>query len=430
MCLSSGYDIEKYRPILETYGLKTMSMNRILRTVRQDLESPSSVMKSKSPEGDYEWHSKAALLISIPFQTQSPEMGVAKLLNLIPTRDGRWVSTLEETVYYPTVGNGVQIPLGLELTILHPDAAKNADRCKLFDYLGVRHGDAAVLRKLLFDKHRRAKRMNLDLVRDHLRFLYLTHESASHDEKPSVYVIDHVGNLKRAPDNDIYLLDDHPYGAGKLLQSPEEAKSVLKISFLSQTHFENVPEKPAGMSLSWEGWLHSFLRVRRHIPLVGRETSELSPECKWIAQHHEKDFLGFLTHVWGKERSAVIENRLVEALRETLVLCRGGKKMELGSAYLPLARLEESQRRFMDDEYFPFVQLPPNSSETPPWAGDLGVRREDDHNFRLDMLKYIKKANPTAGSIQRAARLPDLYQYIYGSCIESRDRQALASSIR
>ncbi|KAL1902459.1 hypothetical protein Sste5346_001440 [Sporothrix stenoceras] len=174
---------------------------------------------------------------------------------------------------------------------------------------------------------------------------------------------------------DYYISDQSPYGVGLLL--PAEGGTLAS-------------DLPTPQSLSWKEWLYTFIGVRRHLRLVDKDGKSLSTICRYIAEH----------------RPEKIE-----------VLCRDGSKASLSSTYLPLDGLEKIARRFMADEFFPWLQLEVdiNEFQTFPteWlpldeAFNLG-HRCSPVTFLLDILQHIAKGNVDAASVNNPERIYSLY---------------------
>lgn len=422
--------------LLEKFGLSALYMNEIVATVKQDLSlvgpglfgRPMSRMKAS--ETDDDWHSKAASLLSLPFRMKwHDQIQEIKELELIPLHNGLWVPAIIGDIYYPSVGS-IPIPRDLGLRLLHPDAAKNAKRRELFNHLGVILANTRNIRSLVLGRYDRDdfRHINLDTSSGHLRFLYLTHNSRSEwEDNNRIQIYNHLGVIALPSSFDLYIPDDHPYGAQGLLGF--DGACALGISFVHAKYLEDPPEKPSGMALTWTEWVYEYLRVRRHIRLVGRHKKSLSRESEFIAKHRPQKFLCFLKHLWPFEGELVLlDTNLLTALKRTEVPCIGGRKQQLSETYLPLPGLQELRRRFMEGEYFPFVELPVsagNGDLSSQWSfltNGPGVGFKDDLEFRLRILGFIKEANTIPLGMRRVARLADLYEYIEASCMESRDR--------
>jgi hypothetical protein len=204
--------------LLEKHGLKYMSTKAILDRVEHDLAAPDSRMKSIDDE---DWHSRAARLLNHPFEMSwSHIQKDVKRLSLLPLRDGRWGSIESGAVYYSRVkGIDLDIPVDLDLDVLHPKPVDNEDRKKLFDSIGVTHASPSSIRKAIFKKYGTKFSIKSKDAASHLRFLYLTEKFV---EPP--YDYDRIllrpeeGGYFSHEKVDFYIRDKIPYGAGELLK--------------------------------------------------------------------------------------------------------------------------------------------------------------------------------------------------------------------
>src|SRR6266480_4751019 len=316
---------------------------------------------------DDDWHSRAASLLSVPFEMEClHQITRVRALDLIPLNDGSWVRANDGEIFYSSVCD-VPIPGSLGLRLLHPDPAKNAERRELFNHLGVRSADVQNIRSLVFRRYYQGncEDINLKTSSEHLKFLYLTHSFKHKRESINnnpLLVYDHLGAMVRPSSSDIYIQDDQPYGAQSLLGLSGALK--LGVSFISPKYFEDPPEKPSSMDLTWIEWVCEYLGVRRHVRLFDRSTKSLSRESKYIAKRHPQKFLGFLGYLWPEEGKLVIaEANALQKLLKIKVLCMSGEKARLTESYLPLPELRNVRRRFMEGEHFPFLQLPVSTDD-------------------------------------------------------------------
>lgn len=424
--------------LLTSYGLGVPVMTHIIQAVRRDLSNPTSVMKS--PDTDQDWHSRAAHLISTPFQQRWPyEIGETKGLGLIPLCDGQWVSAAGRAIYYPITNDGIAVPRDLSsLQLVQPDAIKIANRKALFTHLGVTHPNVRDIRLAILRRYSQVNGsssgrngITLEMSSHHIKFLYLTDRERPSDTVSHAMQIYDEDNYLRDPGRaDIYIADDHPYGARALL-GVEGARS-LGVFFLSPEYRELVPDNHDAAGLALNAWMGDYLGVQQHIRLISRDGRSLSRECAYVAEHRPADFLGFLEHVWPMEGERVLADAgLLRTLGETKVLCRGGNMECIKNAYLPLPELESSLERFMEDgEYFPVIHPPhPDCDFSIPFWKQFGLRWRNDLDFRLSIMLHIQLAHLDDGTVPRPTRVLDLYRFIESSCMESEDRQMRESEV-
>ena len=436
---------------LEEYGLRYMNIDDAITRVQKDLNQLSSRMRS--PETDEDWHSRAAKLLSLPFCKKY--LGLiekVRLLRLLPLASGLWVSTNDCSVYhcsvyYPHI-NGVPVPGDLNLLLVDPRAAANAERKQLFDYLGVQALPAHHVRDLVMTKYKCTEipaNIDLDTSRNHLIFLYLTAHldarSNFHIANPNLWIFDHQGRFRNPAKHHFYMPSDRPYGAQELFRStnpgdePGAGATGLDVCFVNQEYMKNTPEPPKGQAQSWFEWLKASLFIREKLNLThmpeGRSELVLSDECIYVAQCRPEKFLGFLSTYWEVDGSKITARpSLRQDLLATEVLCRGNRMHPLIEAYLPTVELQRSSLKFLKDyEFFPWLKLEaPLSHEARPleWetlTKSLGIGYPKSNlDFHLAILRFILDANPSPVNLTRVTRVYELYENIQTRCHESVDR--------
>lgn len=414
---------------LKAFGLGTLYMNEVIETVRRDLTESGAPSRLRSSETDESWHSLASWLLMLPFEKNwSDHEAEVRQLAIIPLEDGSWASAEDGDIYYGNIGD-VVIPRDLGLKVIAQKAAENERRVELFNALGVQTADIAMVRNRILALHRENNGQDISFHRSlvHLRFLYLTHESRPEDEdSPRLVVYDHLNRPRCALEHDLYMEDDHPYGAQSLLGTA--AMSSFGASFVDLGHFEETPSIPPGTRLTWAEWMHEYVGVRRSIRLLSRDGISLSGECRYIAEHQGHKFLEFLRRVWPTEGGAATRcSRVLGNLRcNLLVTCTNGDSVYLDESYMPSDELRSAQSRFADTDVIHFLDIPSynDASLRSQWSfltDDLAVNFRDNLNFRLDLLFQLFSQKANRLTAQEASRLFNLYQYIEAWCIGSDD---------
>ena len=423
--------------ILKDFGLEVLNITEVLNTVRQDLLQTSSLSRFRSPRTDDDWHTRASALLLLPWERdwKFPK-GKLRDLELIPLNNGSWVRAVDDDIFYDKTGS-TPIPKDLGLKIVSARATKNAKRRALFNNLGVKLANTHMIRSRILDLHDRGGfgsiRFHHSL--EHLKFLYLTHESRSEGElKPDILVYDHL-NFPRSPlKYDFYVRDDHPYGAESLLAT---YPMLFTAGFVNPKYFENAPNTPSGTSLTWVEWLYEYVGVRRKIRLLGRDGTTLSGECRHIAENQGDKFLGFLKHVWPEEGDDVVKGAGIrEEIFDLPVPCTNGTRQPLRFCYMPLRELQGIRQRFFaDTEIMNLIDIPSSddASLLSDWSfltKDIGVNFRNDLDFRLALLRaFLFWAMPSL-TTQQASKLLDIYRYIESWCMVAEDPEAMRARIQ
>lgn len=423
--LSDNY-LPEDRRLLKDFGLHRIYMDEVVQLVEQDLKlacKGKSRMRGKDTDDD--WHTRAAILLRQPFENGSQNtVNQIKWLDLIPLQDGCWVSAAAAPIYFPTV-DGIPIPQDLGLRLVDPAAAKNARRAELFKYLDVETAKVKSIRSkilAMYDTTEGCKHITLDISREHLHFLYLTHRAAKEtDCSNRIRIYDRVDDMCHPGSVDLHIPDDHPYGP-RVLLGDDGIGNDTEVYLVADSYLDNVPEKAPGVELAWAEWMHKYIGVQRHLRLVNNTKSELSLTCRWVAKNRPNKFLGFLKHLWPFEGKLALGLPTVLCeLSGILVPCMGDHDLELSQTYLPLPNLQKFCKRFIqEDEFFPFVKLPADidgDSLLERWSflTEFGVGVKDNLEFRLKILFWVRTLNLGASATRNISRVVDLYLSIDAS---------------
>ncbi|RYP77160.1 hypothetical protein DL770_007110 [Monosporascus sp. CRB-9-2] len=411
--LSPCYEDEEL-DILKDFGLQYMAQNELHDRVEYDLSRRTS--RIRSPETDDDWHERAARCLNLSFERAwSNRISEVKEFKLIPLTNGQWVSANKSPVYFPTTENGLPIPGDLGLALVDPQAAGLKNRRHLFTSLGVKYAPEDDIRNRVLQKYKNTDPVELDLETSltHLRFLYLTHDK-NHESgtwSTELGLCDTDGAM-HSTTHHFYMVNKKRYGLWALVSGVQNYFRFDDVHFVNEGYFINPPEKPEQHSLTWKEWFNKFLGVQTYPRLVHTDHDEHSKECRFIAQYLPGEFLGFLSHVWNAQGAAIeCKPNLIHELKEFEVPCRREQAMHLSGTYLPLQTLLEKSDKFMQQsEAFPFLCLQENLHNAhlvAKWdfLTILGVKKDANLQFYLDILRYIREDNLNASDLTDPARV-------------------------
>lgn len=362
-----------------------------------------------------------------------PKLAIVRQLDIIYLRDGSRTSLAAGPVYWPTSA-GAHIPADLAIRVIQETVIKSDGYRQLLQLLGVREIPVNEVRSLILQKHRHLGDITPIACKEHLRFLYLTHEHrSSDDELRDVYIVDHELQLVRPCVEDVYLPGRSPF-------SPEELFSHLatadledlsySTSFVNAIFMEDVssPHCPGVATYpTWTRWLCDHLGILGQIRLVSRKGDDISDEFAQITYHRPDLLLGILEHIWKTQGQVVSDKpELINKIKHISVPCRTGDLKPLWETYVPFQHLQRRCLEFMKpSEPFPFLDFgfkPSTEDLSGKWAflyRDLGVSKNDDLGLLLDILSYIQEANPDGLSSKRCHELVRLYLQLEASCSDS-----------
>ena len=442
------YISTKYRDddlqILRDYGLEYMAQDTFLERVKHDLSQTNSRMKN--PATSQAWHTRAAVSINLSFLNHwNRRILETKALAILPLTDGRWISSNGCEVFFPVIGDGTHIPVDLRLNILAPSACSNAERAKLFKNLGVVEANVPDVRQRILLKYGvqdrfpyRPGSVSLEMSYSHLTFLYRTHDEKQVSQLRYLVLFDTEDRARRPSVADCYFINDDPYSLWQLSQHGQDEWFKSNISFVHRRYFQNPPdgEKPS----AWKSWL-ALLGVRDRPQLQGKNEDLLSSACLYVAKQMPSKFLHFLRYAWETEEASVTSRKdVVNALQSLTVLCQGGATgtavlKPLRETYLPLPNLQDKSDAFLGNDFFPFLELGESLTSNVKvgnWeflSSSLGVGRDDNVHFYLDMLTYMAKAC-RGGKMVDPSRTVGVYSRIHSRCEEAPDPAAARQVVR
>lgn len=439
MYISTGYE-QSDQDILKDYGLNFLYHDEFMARVKYDLSLPNSRMKN--PVTTTDWHTRAAEKMNLAWDKNWVDrIAETKALGLLPLSSGIWVSADTSDVYLPTLDSGIEVPTNLGLNILAASECNDSERLKLFKNLGARCADVKDVRTKTLQKFGQNEYLLLSHEKPMLEFLYQTcsHRFDTFGQYNVVRI--HNSRLEcRSPRQVEYLFPiDVAFSPWRLsLRSEEDLDPIMKITnFIDEDYLKYEPSKSG--DLSWRQWLKVAIGVRVFPRLVSSNGESLSELCKHVAEEIPESFLGFLRYAWESEGDSVLENTaVIEELKSIEVTCNaeGGSIYALGETYLPILCLQQNASSLMEGEDFPFLWLGGetlNDDNLARWnflKRDLAVGSQDDAQFYIDIVYYIKIAMISRTDIERPERMIDIYGRIYTRIRESADRPSWEEKLR
>ncbi|KAH6876838.1 hypothetical protein B0T10DRAFT_497374, partial [Thelonectria olida] len=441
--ISPGYE-EADLDNLSDLGLEFTYMDELIKRVRADLDDESSRMRTIS---DSSWHSRAATLLQRPFEKKwDARIRELKQLKLLPLNNGTWTWAESGRVYCPTV-HRLEIPKGLDLPVIDPQAYKNSRRKKLFELLGVKEADLITVCAAISLRHSlsSSKRFDPSISFSHARFLYNAHHFLDHRKPYLMRLVTQSGKYCDSNLQDVYLPSNDPLGAVKLLGSKapgsgsKDGAPGIHVIILHDIYIQDVPIKPVRETLTWFDWLHDVLHVRRNFRLVSADGESLSDVCKYVAKHRPEHFMSLLLSTWDTEGPQIARSRSCrEELLGTEVLCHSGLTWEMREVEFPTAQLKEIVARFFSDKYFfpwlasehPFDQL----SYMPTWekiSRDVGFGlAKTDLEFVVSLLDWISRRDAAGSDPGLREGVYKLYFFLEAKIRESANVAAAREQVR
>lgn len=313
----------------------------------------------------------------------------------------------------------------------------DAEPGELHEHLRFQEASIYNARASILDEYRAPGGFTLGKCRDHLHFLYLTHQlRRSDDELRDMAIVDHELRLIKPWLRDIYLpgasVANSPDSPEELFRPMEGP--VFAASYVHPTLFESPPAQPEPTHPAWIRWLCDFLGVRDRIRLLSRSGGSLADSFLYVAKHRKDKVLGVLEQVWRIEGAALDQQpALKQMIGQISVPIISGGFRRLWETYLPFESLRNYSGQFLGgDETFPFLDLgyPTTAEELrSKWSflcTHFSVSADDDVGFLLDILGHIRETNSQGLPANRCRDVALLYYDIETKCMES----VVAESVR
>ncbi|KAJ6007726.1 hypothetical protein N7540_011702 [Penicillium herquei] len=391
---------------LQHYGLTIAKFKVVMSLLKKDLERSFSQVKCNNSDEDYQ--SRMAKLLSRFAKESESIRSELSSLTLLPLKNGSWVSYSSGPVYFPH-SDGIAIPPGLGFRILDPIATANEDRKSFFSILGIRELEVSVVQESILKRNMDctvSRHSKLGESKKHLEFLYQTHKFPKRSwQIPGLLSLIHIFSDElrlvspQQGSRECYVPSDDPYGPSVLLRATD-ASPGMKVPFVHPTYLTKVPKTPGSDHPSWIDWLKDILDLSERLSLIARDGQSLSPTWYYLAEHQPEKLFGYLKYAWDFEGERISSTESLKLLLQGTDVSRLSTcnvPCRLDEAYLPLPSLVEQSREFLaEDDSFPFLQLENSSSEeevNSNWFflhSVLGVKKDDDVYFLLDILKWLK----------------------------------------
>lgn len=320
----------------------------------EDFLDDLSVFISERPtefqEMPHAWHSRlSTVLVSLTVDNRVHKRAISTL-QIIPLRDGQWMSPDVGNLLFPLASSNLVVPRGTHAFEVHPDVEKDAHRRHLLVVLGVKESKAENICDIILQTHehnqfRPGTVSAADLI-SHAVFLYEARCQTA--ARRDLWFITEKGSYCHG--SQIYMDSEVPYSASNIF-----AENRSKFSFLHKDYW-----KAFSIPGDWQTWLVQNLKIavipRLVIPsktvkgsfTLTNDFRFLIDNCDssrllLLLRHHWKDYSqwvvtdGFQKDNSSKENTARGESR--EKVRVTLssmnVRCRGGVTAQLGQTFLP-----------------------------------------------------------------------------------------------
>lgn len=405
--LSQEYD-KSYAGVVHELGVRELSAKEMFAIISHDCQSTDSHLRTASLADP--WHdSYAKLLKSLMSNGNGDEQrGIAASLreySLIPVWTSQGVDwrPQRESIYFPFLVdqksdlNGstavkVTIPTDLGFTLLHPKAAINKFRRKVYQMLGVEVCQPEKIQKAIFRVHSSKKEIDSrdeDLLAHFELLFWYEHSTTLVDQLWAVTVDEK--SLEQS--NRLLLRSDHPAEIASLVNLGKNEQ--YGIHFLNSMYTNSQVKSSIRGSRTWKEWLQEIAGVRNYPSLYDPDRPlNLHPLVVAVRDKSPASFLPMLQRYWTESYSATCSfPKIRNAVLESLVPCEHGILTKLRNAWFPSESILAEAQDFGVEAELPVLLLTDSASgcNISAWSAlrDLGIPTEIDFAFYEQILRIM-----------------------------------------
>lgn len=448
--LSGAYESRDLDTLGE-YGLKYLEMKDILPRIESFVRQPG--WKSKLYETrDENWHSRVAGLVLDAWNSLPERADTLRRMPLLPLSSGILQSRLmDANVFFPDI-DGISIPQDLNISMILPAAAANADCRKLYKALGVTTADHYKIQTLIVDKHRRwevrtfENALDFTTSNNHLRYLYQISPKLklTGPQQDAIVVFDHKGRARHPQEEYVYIPGGDEGSPTRLLQKfPSMDSEEVDVSFIHPVYLLDPPPTPRGSAIDWEGWLFGTIYLETNVQLFSKRShitdqpKTITKEWAYVVKHWPTQMVTRLLQKWPDNKKFWQPDKIgTKLVCELDVLCVDGTRLPLQNTFLPMPQLLALSGKLLSNpKAIPFLELaaPLEEFDIDDWVvgfgKHFGIGVADDLNFSLAVLRtIIYNKSKTKDSLTQIVL--QLYLHIHTQCLASEDRKGAQEKVR
>lgn len=387
---------------LKLLGIRVATYREGLDLVDDALSNPEGSKLRTVPLQD-EWHDVFLEFIrrAMDIHGSIYETEIKKK-KIIPVRVGserEWYNP-SQTIYFPIIvdeGAGsdrvqIEMPIDLDLVVLHPEAARDSARHKVYQSLGVGTCSPSTLCDAILTYQSTGGTKTTSALLGCLQLLFWfsnSHKSSPFDGPPSLVARRSGGGYVAT--SKLFMRSQQPYHAERLLRLPDNPKH--NCHFLDESYQTSSVATRSRNNLTWEQWLCQVARVRWFPPLNNGD--ELHWMIETIRTENPQIFVPFLQHYWSQEYGyvCIVRGKIKTALMEAKVLCQNGQYEGLHKTWFPSNSIISTAQYYGIDSKLPILQLPESTADylISQWSclSDLDVRSVVALSFYKEALSLL-----------------------------------------
>jgi hypothetical protein len=402
--ISQKYLLADYCHLMRI-GVRGLSAEEFLLDLKNFLhQSPRNFHKMSKA-----WHSSFSNALSRIIHDAPQIKSAIMELEIVPTRDGSWISPYQRTICFSDDSYALAIPKGINVYEIHPEVSWSQFRRSLFMNLGAKTFSKDLVCDAIVREHQvmdPKSRSNAELI-SHVMFLYNANwkNTGMHE----LYLATEFDTACRG--SEIYLNSDEPYSATTLFRGKEK-----KFHFLHKDY-----NQPAlAIDADFKTWLVRNLKLATYPRLTYHPTpygSSFSPDFQFLLSTcpsqqillllrdnwaHYSDWFKPLTSLSVESPGAV----LTEKFSRLRMSCCGGGEDQLSRTVLPLSHMA-----FEGVTPVSFLDIPEPDDPRWKYLSHFGVVVEPGADQFIQCLRQLKISG---ASIKQVS---ELYRQMQGHSV-------------
>lgn len=402
------------------YGMEYAALLGVLTMEPEPFVQQLKAYASKSPT-DFQaqhptWHSRLALAIITNMSTNHSLKEKLQKIVLIPLRDGTWSAANKRTLYFPSSSaNSAPVPDGINMLTIPSTAAQDANRRRLFAWLGAKDLSPQEVRLRIVGEHNKASQptWSMDVLLSHARYVFQETLHAGLNVSCVLFVATKgSGTPKRS--SEVYMDEPGPaLPISRYFVSNPSIANFIHPSYLEQYQGES------GLYPKWVDWLKKNLGVSTQPRAFLPGAKAITPEFNHILLHCSTHVaLTCIRDNWGRFglKNDNLQSPVVQTVRarlsSMLVSCKGTHdKVKLCDTILPHLH---NASPLVKVAGLKFLDIPDEQNEHWLEFRKLGVVTEDDVGLRIRLLAGLQRGK----CLPTKAEIIQLYQEIQIRCKE------------
>jgi hypothetical protein len=395
---------------LSKLGVKSLSTENFIDDLRKFiLRHPNDFREMPD-----KWQSRLAEALLSSIHRSKFWKSTISALQIVPLRDGNWVSLNDGNLLFPSRSNTMEVPKGIDIFEIHPSAETDYFRRQLFMVLGAKEFQAEQICDIIIRTHEKSEfrpetLSTSDLI-SHVVFLYRT--GWKNTDRRDIWFVTETGLYCRG--SHIYMDSDVTYSAKSIFEHHRE-----KVPFLHQDYYNafssvTISSESQSEAGGWQEWLVEHMNVaqipRLATPSIGAPFSiskdfqflvetYLSTELLLLIRHHWKYYSKWIVDRERNETKTVWETsqrKIRNKISSMDVKCRRGLISPLNKTFLPLSSMQLES--FVS---VPFLDVPEPDDDRWDYLKHFGVVVELDANFFVECLRRLKETKTSRKQVSQ-----------------------------